>query len=173
LLVTVLFAGCGSSEERRQEETFTTTFVPDAVVPDRDTMFMIENPELGQDRLLAIDIAASNISRGRVVKASFDIEFFGSVIRYEDFTGGDFLGIGEEATYQVTTYSDTPNRISVLITRQVLDSGVTGNGILITLRFRLVGIGSSPIHFANAKVIQSNGESISFIAWFGGTVINA
>src|SRR3990172_5354224 len=140
LLVTVLFAGCGSEERMRQEETsITTTFVPDAVVPDRNTIFMIENPELGQERLLAIDIAASNISRGRVVKASFDIEFFGSVIRYEDFTGGDFLGIGEEATYQVTTYSDTPNRISVLITRQVLDSGVTGNGILITLRFRLVG----------------------------------
>ena len=74
------FAGCGG-EKKNQETTLTTTFVPNAVVQGSNTIFMIENPQSGQDRIYWLWIRTSSVNRDRLGRASFDIDILGSVPR--------------------------------------------------------------------------------------------
>ncbi len=171
-LLLLLFLGCGS-KENEPGTRFSTTFVPTQQVPNADnTIFVVESSEPMPENILALDIMVHSLN-GFVGRAKFNMDFFGSVIQYEDFNPGDFLGTEEEVDYQVTIPVNNPNRITVDITRVAGNGGVIGDGKLITIIFRVGGIGSSGIDFTDEQLFQPNGQVLNIGEWWGGTVVNS
>ena len=163
-------SACGSKNQDGPSTVISGEFIPATPVDPSGFISIIYLGSLKpkSDKFLSLDVNALNIN-GLVERVKFNIEFSGSVIQFENRIGGDyFFGTEEDVQYEITI---SPGSIRVSISRIDL-SGRTGSGKLISIRFRLVGFGSSQLEFTGKEVLPPNGPDISLsISWVGGTIV--
>ncbi len=121
----------------------------------------------------AINPNASTVSTGKTISATVNVAnaadlygvdisvaFNSSVLNYTGFSESTFLNSsGSEPTYVPDTYTLYANNIShIVVTRLGNISGATGNGTIITLRFKALASGTSNL---NLSVIASNSNNAS------------
>jgi hypothetical protein len=171
--LAIFIAGCGS-EQPGQDTPPRATFVPAVRFPDSNTVYLVESPPGQQGNILTLEVQGFDINLGAVKEAQFNIDFSGSVVQFESFLEGGVVGAEDEVAYDIVTKPENPNRVFISISRTVNDPGKSGSGIFIKLRFKMVGIGSSPLSFSESKLIQPNGQEIVgfILKWFGGAIVN-
>ena len=173
LFISGFFISACGSNGQDAPTIFSGQFTPTVqLVPGISNTIYLDSLNREPKEFLVLDVHGVNII-GQFERAIFSIDFSGSVIQYEDFTSGDFFGIDEEVNHDIKFNIDNPNRVSIDISRRDL-SVVTGSGILISIRFRLVGIVSSGLEFnpADRVLLPPNGPGLFGINWFGGTIVS-
>ena len=135
--------------------------------PGNNSVYMSRNSSLSSGNTLSVDIKVNNVSN--VYGAAFDVDFDSSKMTYDSYSAGSLLESGGNAvSYQAGLQSGNSGKLIAGISRQAGASGVSGSGILITLKFKVTG--NSAISFSNNSLKDSTNQSISGVTWSGGTV---
>jgi hypothetical protein len=115
---------------------------------------------------LVLDVLVQGVSG--VYGVYFDLVFPDGVLAYDGATEGGFLSAGgADTSLQVASQ---PGNLVVGLSRLGAVGGASGSGTLVTLRFRAVGSGNGSIQFTRNQGIAPNGDVLSGLSWFGGTV---
>jgi len=119
-----------------------------------------------------LNVAISNVSD--LFAFQFDIGFNPAVLSASSVSEGPFLLSGGTTTFVPGTIDNVGGVVS--FTADTLNgpvSGVNGSGVLATLQFEGVGMGTSPISLANITLLDSNFGSIDFTSTDGSVTVNA
>lgn len=142
--------------------------------PGDNTIYMAYNRALSSGNILAIDVKVNNISTP-VYGAAFDVEFDSSKAAYDSLLPGIFLEDGgNTVNYNLDLQSDNNNKFVVGISRQGNVNGVTGSGIIVTLKFNVTG--ETYVRFVRnssnllEKISATQTQPIPGITWSDGTV---
>lgn len=97
----------------------------------------------------------------------FDLAYPGGVLTFEGASEGSFLSSGGNAT--AFEIAEQPGNLIVGLSRLGAAPGVSGNGTLLTLRFRGAAAGSGDLSFSRNQGVASDGDPLS-LDWVGGSV---
>lgn len=164
-ILMLLMSACGGSGGGGNGPTSPSTTVNFSGVtsPGNDTVYMAINNSLSSGNTLAIDVKANNIS-GSVFGSAFDVDFDSSKVTYESKSAGDFFEQGGNTVYYLVRPSGS-NKIIAGVSSLAPTTGVTGSGIILTLKFKVTG--SSSLSFSNSAL----GANPPVIAtWNSGTI---
>jgi hypothetical protein len=78
---------------------------------------------------------------------------------------------GDQASYTINLDPTSDHKIVINISENVSGSGATGNGVITTLKFKLVSEGTSSVSFSNNHLYNPNGQEITPDGWTGSNVI--
>ena len=114
---------------------------------------------------------------GKTFFVAFDLTYDPKVIKYVDTVEDTFLNRSQQdqTTLQAALQNGVEGRVTIGLTRQPDPFGgrgdVYGSGELLTLHFKAVGPGTTPLSFSDPKgFVDSNNNPVSIGAWQDGTV---
>ncbi|MFH1288840.1 MAG: cohesin domain-containing protein [bacterium] len=136
--------------------------------PANNSVYMEGNFTEGD--LLEIRIKAKGITADHVFGASFYLDFNPSILNYESYAPGNFLENIGQVQYFVNSNSML-NKLIIGISQKNSNLGANGDGVLITLKFRIISKVRSEISFSNNELINLNDKVIDGIIWCGGALI--
>src|SRR3972149_2367448 len=152
-------------------------FTPENPGPGPDSIYLSYNPTQSIGATLALDIRMSSLSATTpVFGTAFDIDFNPNVLTFAGFAEGDFFQKGDltgngPVKYLVVMQSGTLNKLIVGISQNAGDTGASGSGVIITLKFN-VAMGSqtlqSNISFSNMNFLSPSWAVINGISWQNG-----
>ncbi|MEW6684380.1 MAG: cohesin domain-containing protein [Nitrospirota bacterium] len=162
-----MLTACGSGGGGGASQTdITASFAPDAAAPSSNSLSL--TPQLAQGDLIMLNVAATSLATPSS-GAAFDVEFDPSLVNFIGFAPGTFFESSGSVAYQAALQGGSDNRLVVGITQQA-GTGVSGSGNLIELHFKVLGIGSSALTFANNNLTDPSGNLIPALTWSGGTL---
>jgi len=110
------------------------------------------------DEEFAVDVSVN--TSAEVFSAGLQLQFDPAVVQYVDFFEGGFLDRdGAELTVQANAAG--PGIVRIGMTRMGSEVGVSGGGSLITLVFRAVGEGTTPIEISSAALRAPMGAPVA------------
>ena len=152
-------------------------FTPENPVPGPNSIYLSYNPTQSIGATLALDIKMNSLSATTpVFGTAFDIDFNPNVLTFAGFVEGDFSQNGDlpengTVKYLVAMQSGTLNKLIVGISQNAGDTGSSGSGVIITLKFN-VAIGAqtlqSNINFSNMNLMSPSWTVIDGISWQNG-----
>lgn len=131
--------------------------------PVNETIYMSKNNAFSSGGMLAIDIKANNISNTYGV--AFDVDFDSSKITYDGYIVGSYL----EAGGGTVNYFVSPQTGKLVVGISRLTGVVSGSGTIVTLKFKSIASGDTPVSFNNNIVRDANNQTIPAVTWNGGT----
>jgi len=139
------------------------TFTP-AGTAGSNSIFL--NRSNGADpNLLELEVRARQVPD--LYGVAFDLEY-PAALRFDTATEGTFLNAGAMTSFQVS--SAQAGRVVVGLTRLGPVAGLSGEGVLLTLRFTATGAGSGELRFSNRSAFNSNRTPLGAVEWLGGSV---
>jgi general secretion pathway protein D len=124
---------------------------------------------VGQSFDLNVDIA--NVSD--LFAFQFDIAFNPAVLSATSVSEGSFLPGGGTTAFVPGTIDNTAGKIAVTADALVgMVPGVSGSGVLATLQFSAIGVGTSPISLSNIILLDSGFNSIDVTSSDGSVTAN-
>lgn len=181
IIASLLFLGiipfissCGSSvnpssskqEDNVKEKALKFVQEKDSIGPG--SVFMRYNPQGSDTETVAIDIAAYQ-TRG-VFGAAFDVEFDPDMLQYMGQDFGPFFECDDTISVcQVRLVDGDPARL--VIATSLSGNNVTSesDGTILTLKFKVVGTGDTPITFKGNSILDSSLKTVK-INWYGGKI---
>jgi len=110
------------------------------------------------DEEFAVDVSVN--TSAEVFSAGLQLQFDPAVVQYVDYFEGGFLDRdGAELTVQANGAG--PGIVRIGMTRMGSEEGVSGGGSLITLVFRAVGEGTTPIEISSAALRAPMGAPVA------------
>lgn len=165
----ILIQGCGGGGEEKSSITSPSQLASFRGAPaGNKAVYMTQNSSLGNSGSLAIDVKVGSVSDA--YGAGFDVDFDSSKLSYDGYVAGGFLENGiDTVNYNVTTQPGNSGKLIVGISRLGSVGGVSGSGTIITLKFKVVTSGNSPVTFSNYVLRDPNNQTIAGTTWNGGT----
>ena len=169
VIVFLGLGGCGGGID-----THPDRFIPDTTDPGQDSI-SLELRSLDDERVV-LNVKANRISSD-VFSATFDLHFDSSVLSFDGFEPGNFLeDEGNQVDYLLAPASDRTDLLIAGVSKRQGQSGSTGDGTLITIRFKKVLAGTSALAFENMSLTDPSGNEIrrpdqSEIKWYGATIV--
>jgi hypothetical protein len=147
-----------------------------------DSVRLVLNQSRSHDDIVSLDVFAQEVSN--IESAGFDLSFDDSIVEWAGDDNNDPEGFGKGYFFDDSVwyaighekYLDFNGTLTInnskLVVGIVGESGNTksGSGTIISVNFRIVGIGTSHISFSNSALILSGG-SPSGSSWNGGTLV--
>jgi hypothetical protein len=167
LLLSIV--GCGGNDD-----TIPNHFIPDTVDPGQDSI-SLELQSIGADHVV-LEVKANQISAG-VFSAVFDLKFDPAVLSFDGFEPGNFLeGEGDLVDYLIEPAAGRSDVLIAGISKRQGQAGSTGDGTIVTIRFKKLEPGLSPLTFENMSLIDLSGNEIrrpdqTEIKWYGATIV--
>lgn len=142
--------------------TASLTFTPSSVTTV-NSIALVRSGTGASD--LVLELRANSVEG--LYGLSFDLRFPPNLLRFQGAEEGTFLA-GPQTSIQVTE-SPSGNLI-VGLSRLGAAAGVSGSGVLMTLRFAANGTGNGSIDFNDRAAFDNQGLALSGVAWGGGSV---
>lgn len=155
------------------------TFQEQAASPD--SVRLVLNQGKSQGDIIAIDVMAYEVSG--IESAAFDLDFDEAVIEWEGAGPHDPDGFDRGTFFDDSGWYAIANErylvSGILVTNESKlvagvagdsDSPRSGSGTIMTVKFRIIGTGTSMISFSNNALIMPDG-SFSGTSWYGGTLV--
>ena len=168
---TDLFSGPYQNEPGR-DGIGDTPYVIDANNQDN---YPLMKPWAPYENRARVDVKAVSVTIGQTFDVAirvssvadlylwvFSVHWNPTILEYVSIAEGDFLGGGGSTTgVLVKSVNETGGCLEEATCSLLGDvPGVDGDGILATITFRAIGLGSSPVSIAFHDLIDSNGSSI-------------
>jgi hypothetical protein len=106
-----------------------------------------------------------------VSSVPFHVQHDGKVLQFERVYAGDFLSRDGSAPVVMAAPLEGSNEVAVGITKTGIGPGISGSGTLLTLQFRVVAAGTTPLTFAQEQVLNSRRREVP--AQFVSTQVSA
>ncbi|MDX1997863.1 MAG: cohesin domain-containing protein [Thermoanaerobaculia bacterium] len=117
--------------------------------------------------VLEVEVRADGVSD--LYGLAFDLSYPSAQLRFDSFAEGNFLaGAGTNSSLQVVR--DGSNRLIVGFTRLGAAAGVSGSGVLLTLRFTAIGAGLGDLVYLRNRSYTPNGTEQTGVNWAGANV---
>jgi hypothetical protein len=127
-----------------------------------------EGPRLGDT--VTVEVWAEDIALPTFL-TTFAIRFDPAMVAFDNFEEGDFYeqqASPANVAYTVPEPVPGTGRLNVAIAKTGTPLGSQQDGILVTLRFRVVMAGTSALEFENPILADANGLGAQNVAWLGG-----
>jgi len=111
-----------------------------------------------QGESFSVDITIDNASN--VGHVPFNLSFDPKVLQIVDVTMGPFLEMDGAQVSFVRDYDDRGGQLRVSLARLGIDTGMDGSGVLCTVVFKALGLGSTEIAFSNNSVRDANADPL-------------
>lgn len=143
-------------------------FTPDAATPASRSYSLQPAGMVEGDLYVALHATDFGADALNMVRAT--ITYDPSVVTPVSYASGDswMRGFGHEVTFKLTKSGS--NMIKVSADMQSASAGASGSGMILKIRFRRVGAGSSRLEFTDAKAYDA-GYNNSLQATHGGTLL--
>ena len=113
-----------------------------------------------QSQAFSLDVAITDVVD--LYAYQFDVSFDPALMQASDITEGAFLSGGGATNFFAGLIDNTAGTIMFTAdTLQGFVSGVTGSGILASINFNALDLGSSAIALSNVQLLDSNLDDIS------------
>jgi Cohesin domain len=100
---------------------------------------------------------------------AFDLSYPTAQLSFDQASEGTLLSAGGAPTaFEVVESS--PGDLVVGLSQLGTLAGISGSGVLLTLRFTASGAGSGTFTFSNNRVFSPDGSAQSGVTWQGGSV---
>ncbi len=166
LLVAALGAACGGGGGGGgpiEPPPTSLTFTPAQTQPVNSVVLARSN---GTDpNTLVLELRATGVSD--LYGVGFDLTY-PAALRYEATTEGTWLS-SAGAVLTSLQVGPASNRLTVGLSRLGSVGGVSGDGVLLSLRFSAVAAGSGALEFSNAEAFNSTTTAFT-VQWIGGSV---
>jgi hypothetical protein len=145
--------------------------------PANDSVVLILNASKSVGDVIAIDVVV-NVSN--VSSAAFDLDFNKSVVEWAGLFTHDPRGydrgpfFGPSSFFLIGNEFDengTKNRGKLVIGIIGNDGVKNGSGILMTVKFKAVGNGTTNISFSNSDLFLDDLNTMENTTWLGGTLV--
>lgn len=166
--IITLIHGCGGSGGDSGLATSSSKMITfkSSTLGDK-TVNMVQNSNISNGDTLAINVTVNNLSN--VYGIGFDIDFDSSKLSYDGYVSGNYLEKGgNTVNYIITTQSGNSGKLIAGISRLGSVGGISGSGMMVTLKFKVVSAGSTSLTFSNNVVMDSSNQSIPGITWNSG-----
>ena len=166
--IIILIHGCGGSGGDSGLTTSPSKMITfrSSTLGDK-TVNMVQNSSISNGDTLAIDVLVNNLSN--VYGAGFDVDFDPSKLIYAGYVAGSFLEkSGDTVNYIITTQTGNSGKLIAGISRLGSVGGVSGNGKIVTLKFKVVASGSTSLSFSNNVLMDAANLSIPGLTWNSG-----
>ena len=90
----------------------------------------------------------------------FQVQFDGSVLLFERAYLGEFFSGSSPPPLLLAAAMDSRNEVAVGLTKTAPGPGASGSGTLLTLEFRAIGPGLTPLRFTEAKLLNSKSREV-------------
>ncbi|MBN2055820.1 hypothetical protein JW905_12905 [bacterium] len=157
------FLGACSSEEEEVTGDASVTFTSDEPVPQANSVYLELSDSSSRDFEIKVMVDGINNAYG----IGFNLDFDPAMFAFESGTEGDFLNTGAGTNFFAS--SRNPGSVVVSVSRVGTTGGVTGNGLICTLTFRVLGEGTCNLRFTKTTAQTPDGDAIG-IRWISGTV---
>ena len=117
--------------------------------------------------ILTVDVMASSTTA--VVDAPLHLSFDPKVLEFVDGAPGDFLTQGGSSIVFLADGQSRPGDVAVAAGRIAREQGASGSGLLCRVRFRGIGVGTTPVDVGRAKAWGTHGEELTVLG--GGTTV--
>ncbi len=114
---------------------------------------------------LTVEVRAADVTG--LYGAAFDLDYPATLLRFQSFAAGDFLGSGGTVSAQLVETAS--GHLVGGVTRLGSLPGVTGNGVLLRLVFSPVASGTGAFAFSRNTAFQPDGTALD-LPWAAGTV---
>ncbi len=149
----------------------------DSQTPSPNSVTLSINEQKSSGDIIAFDVFANSVEN--ISGAAFDMDFNDSIIRWAGkfahdpdgydkgkfFSSSAFYAIGPQRYMNGTVDNDK----LVVGVVDGPDNPQTGSGVIITVNFRILSPGDTPISFSNCNLILPDGNFSSTV-WHGGTL---
>jgi len=156
--------GGGGGAPPRAE--ITGSFSTAVANPPSNSISLVQ--KVVQGDLITLNVAAISLGTSSS-GAAFDVGFDPSLVNFIGFAPGAFYESTGTVAYQAALQGGSNNRLVVGITQQA-GPGASGNGTIMELQFKVLGIGSSALTFMNNNLTDPAGNLIPGMTWSGGTL---
>lgn len=166
LLAFAALAACGGGGGPTQPPppTASLTFTPGGTSGGAAVVLSRTGATAGRD----LDLAVEARQVANLYGVAFDLGYPASVLSYQGATPGEFLATGGfQVSVQVAEQS---GNLIVGVTRLGAVPGASGNGTLVTLRFRSVASGTGSLSFSRTQAVDADGHPIGGVDFVGGSV---
>ena len=188
LLLTAFLFSCGGGGNSGSSNPSGNTWrvTPDGITGD-SSVILSQNLSQSSADVLAFDIVVHSVTSDPVYGAAFDLDFDSSVIAWNGTGSSNCAGVAtgcmvgsflEQTSvngvlYNVALQQGTTNTLVIGVTQSSNDPGAAGSGTLLTLLFKRVAAGSTPLAFSNNAVRSPppSSSEILGITWIGVTVM--
>lgn len=143
------------------------TFTPDSEeIPPQS--FYLELANIAED-IFTINILVKDIND--LYGTAFTLTFDPSMLLFLDAAEGGFLKSGGYSTsFMASPEQNYPGRLIIGYTRLGNAPGVSGSGLICTITFKVIREGETALRFDNANAVDSRGNYIEGVSWFGGVL---
>jgi len=149
--------------------TLAAAFVADQFTPGTNTVSMSQGTRSADTVTVKVNLTDTT----SVFGAAFDIAFDESMCTYVGFTKGTALENGGNVPNYTVDGTAQPGRVVVGVSRAGSSTtSVSGTKTVVNLTFRVKEVGTFPIAFENAVVMdgQAVPQPLPGIAWFAGAL---
>lgn len=115
---------------------------------------------------IVIEVRANSVQD--LYGVAFDLSFPANLLRLDASARGAFLG--DESSTTLALAQPTPGNLVVGLSRLGTLPGVSGSGVLLTLRFSSIGSGSGAFSFSRNSAFGPSGAALTGLSWAGGSV---
>jgi hypothetical protein len=115
---------------------------------------------------LVLEIRANSVQS--LYGVAFDLSFPANLLRLDASARGSFLG--DESNTTLALVQSTPGNLVIGLSRLGTLPGVSGSGVLLTLRFTSLTSGSGAFAFTRNSAVDAAGSPLSGLSWSGGSV---
>ncbi len=167
LLLTVACGGGGGGGGGSPTEPTPTpppaaiTFTPDGAPPPASVGLAAAASSTASSLFLELRATQATDLYG----VAFDLTYPSGQLAYAGAVAGPAL---QQATVQASV--STPGTLVVGVSSLGQVPGLTGSGVLATLRFDAVAAGEGRFAFARNQAFRSNGQPVAGLSWIGGGV---
>lgn len=156
---------------------YAYVFTPENPNPGPNSIYLSYNPTQSIGTTLALDVKMNSLSAATpVFGAAFDVDFDPVVLTFAGFVKGDYFQNGDiiengSVMHLAVLQPGTSNKLIVGVSQNAGDTGASGSGVIITLKFN-VAIGAqilqSNINFSNMNLVSPSWTVIDGISWQNG-----
>ena len=161
--------GGGDAVTSGPSSALKASFVAEQLSPGSGAISMAQYTAVGD--LVTVNFRVTDTNG--VYGSAFDVIYNPALVRYEDWASGVLLEQGGQSP-NYTIQVPQAGRVVVGASRNgnVSGANAVGTRVLVRLVFRGTAVGSSPISFQAASLIddQFPPEEITGTSWFGGTL---
>jgi hypothetical protein len=115
---------------------------------------------------LNLDVQADAVTN--LYGVAFDLSYPSNLLRFDGVDEGPFLAAQGVSTELLSSASG--GTLVIGATRLGNVAGVSGSGVLMTLRFTAVGTGNGTFDFSSNQAFNPAGNPLGGITWAGGSV---
>lgn len=150
-------------------QPIVASFTPSAAPPA--PAITLSGPSTGQQGSITLDVNAQSLP-ANTYGVLFDLDFNPALVTFAGHQAGTFFEAGGVTAYQAATDPTNSGKLVVSVTLLGANSGVSGSGRIVSLRFNLQNTtGTTNVDFSAQSVGNASGGTVSGVGWAGGRIV--